>query len=398
IGLAIDITERKIAEQKLEDSEKQLRELNDELEIKVLARTEALKRSEEKYKAILDGIITGVWVADKDGTIYYANKGMEKIAGIPSEQLVNANILNDFPKSILQYFRPYYLKARNTLKSVFYDSVSVITPAGRQSFQSGWLIPLTKDGKLYNIICTVEDITERKKSEEKYRDLYEEAPNAYFSIGKDKSIKKCNKIAEKLLGYTREEYSNMKVIDLYANTPDGLTKAKRIFKKFIKGVRIRDEELQMKKKNGDYLWISLSVKSILDEKGNAFESRSMVIDITKRKIAEQKLKESEEKFRTAVENNPDFIVFVKRDGTIFEVNRLVKGYTREMVIGQSVFNEDFYETQDQCESVRKAIMDSLESGETTQCDHSHIAPDGSFASYVTKVSPFEYDDEGRIIS
>ena len=48
-----------------------------------------------------------------------------------------------------------------------------------------------------------------------------------------------------------------------------------------------------------------------------------------RKKADQKLKESERKFRTAVENSPNFIVFIKRDGTIVEVNRLVKGFTKE---------------------------------------------------------------------
>ncbi|MCK4286474.1 MAG: PAS domain S-box protein, partial [Candidatus Lokiarchaeota archaeon] len=168
--IARDSTERKKAEQKLEASEKKLRELNDELEKKVIDRTETLKISEQKYKTILDGIVTGVWVADKDDNIYYANKGMGKIAGVPSEQLVNANVLNDFSESTLKYFRPYYLKARNTLKEVYYDSVPVITPAGRQSFQSGWLIPLTKDGKFYSTICTIEDITERKKTEQNLKE------------------------------------------------------------------------------------------------------------------------------------------------------------------------------------------------------------------------------------
>ena len=47
----------------------------------------------------------------------------------------------------------------------------------------------------------------------------------------------------------------------------------------------------MKKKNGQYVWISLTVKAILDKEGNVIESRSMVLDITKRKNIEQKLKD-----------------------------------------------------------------------------------------------------------
>ncbi len=112
----------------------------------------------------------------------------------------------------------------------------------------------------------------------------------------------------------------------------------------------------------------------------------------------RELKESEENFRTAVENSPDFMVFIKVDGTIFDVNRLEKGFTREMVVGQSVFKECFYETEDQCESARKAIRDSIETGETTHYEYSQIAPDGSLSFYETRVSPFGYDNEGKIIS
>ena len=45
-----------------------------------------------------------------------------------------------------------------------------------------------------------------RESEEKYRELFEEAPYAYFSIGTDKSIKRCNKAAIKLLISGRMQY------------------------------------------------------------------------------------------------------------------------------------------------------------------------------------------------
>ncbi|MCK5158284.1 MAG: response regulator, partial [Candidatus Heimdallarchaeota archaeon] len=112
----------------------------------------------------------------------------------------------------------------------------------------------------------------------------------------------------------------------------------------------------------------------------------------------RELKQTEKDFRTAVKNSPDFIVFIKADGTIFDVNRLEKGFTKEMVINQSIFNRIFYETEDQCESARKAINDSLETRETTQFEYSQIAPNGSISYYQTRVSPFGYDNEDKIIS
>jgi PAS domain S-box-containing protein len=140
-------------------------------------------------------------------------------------------------------------------------------------------------------------ITERKRaeealweSEERYRDLYENAPNAYFSISAiDGSILGCNSAALRLLGYDRETLMRMKVFDLYADTPDGKSKAKEVFKRFKAGESIRDVELQMKRKQGEPTWISLSVAPLRDRDGKITESRSMVIDISERKRAEEAL-------------------------------------------------------------------------------------------------------------
>jgi len=65
-----------------------------------------------------------------------------------------------------------------------------------------------------------------RESGERYRDLYESAPNAYFSIRAiDGSVVSCNAKALQLLGYDREAIMRMKVFDLYANTPHGLPRA-----------------------------------------------------------------------------------------------------------------------------------------------------------------------------
>jgi len=133
-------------------------------------------------------------------------------------------------------------------------------------------------------------------SEETYRKLYEGAPIAYFSIGADKIIKNCNNASTNLLGFTKAELLEKTIFDLYADTPEGLSKAKEIFKQFIKGKMILNEELQMKRKNGEVIWISLTVNPIINEKGNIVESRSMVVNITERKNAERKLIESEKKY------------------------------------------------------------------------------------------------------
>ena len=173
-----------------------------------------------------------------------------------------------------------------------------------------------KSGQVIKLVGTVQDITERKlaeqklkESEKKYHDLYEDAPIAYFSIGTDKAIKNCNKAAHRLLGYTKEEFANLTVFDLYTDNENGLKKAKNLFKHFLKGEIIQDEELQMKRKNGESIWVNLTIDSIKDQIGNIIESRSIVINITERKKAEQLLLKSQKKLSIKNKISNIFLTF-----------------------------------------------------------------------------------------
>jgi PAS domain S-box-containing protein len=138
------------------------------------------------------------------------------------------------------------------------------------------------------------EITERKEmekqlrdSEERYRNLYEEAPNAYFSVGADGLIERANRSAVELLGYSLDEMIGKPVFNLYADTPDSRAKARQLFQRFLAGEDIRGEEMEMCRADGNIVWISLTVRSIRDKEGRVVSSRSAVEDITARKKLEQ---------------------------------------------------------------------------------------------------------------
>jgi len=122
-----------------------------------------------------------------------------------------------------------------------------------------------------------------KQSEERYRDLYEEAPDAYFSVGTNGYIMRANRRAAELLGYSRVEMVGRPAADLYADTPNGRTKAQKVFQRFLAGQEIRDEEMEMRRADGTSLWVNLSVRPIVDEEGRVIASRSVLTDITEQK-------------------------------------------------------------------------------------------------------------------
>ncbi|MBW2195679.1 MAG: PAS domain S-box protein [Deltaproteobacteria bacterium] len=172
------------------------------------------------------------------------------------------------------------------------------------------------------------EINERKAavaalriSEERYRDLYENAPNGYFSVSStDGSVLECNSTALQLLGYDRRTIAGLKVFDLYADTPDNKSNVERVFKHFKAGKDVRDIELQMRRKTGESVWISLSVKPVKDRDGNVTESRSMVMDISERKRTEEALRDSENRFRALTVLAPVGIYLTDKNGRYQYVN------------------------------------------------------------------------------
>ncbi len=146
------------------------------------------------------------------------------------------------------------------------------------------------------MISLVRDITERKQAEEmlqereeQYRDLYENAPVAYYSVSIDGRIHKANQRAEELFGYALDDLIGKPVFDLYADTPAGKEKAQEVFQRVRDGEEISGEELEICRRDGRQACINLTVRPIRDAEGRFMATRSMAVDITKRKQAERAL-------------------------------------------------------------------------------------------------------------
>ena len=87
-------------------------------------------------------------------------------------------------------------------------------------------------------------------SAEEYFDLYNNAPNAFFSIGTDGNIIRSNPMAGILLGIPHQDLIGKPIFDFYADTPAGKQKARTVFSRFKAGEDILDEELQMQRHMG----------------------------------------------------------------------------------------------------------------------------------------------------
>ncbi len=123
-------------------------------------------------------------------------------------------------------------------------------------------------------------------SERRYRDLYEEAPVGYLSVGVDGRIQSANQRASQLIGYSADELEGLPVADLFADTSAGKTRHAESFPRFLAGEELSGLEVEMRRKDGRPLWISLWMRPVRGGNGQVQASRLICVDITDRVLAE----------------------------------------------------------------------------------------------------------------
>ncbi|MBF0499410.1 MAG: SpoIIE family protein phosphatase [Candidatus Riflebacteria bacterium] len=128
-----------------------------------------------------------------------------------------------------------------------------------------------------------------KESEEKYRDLYENAPIAYFTIDQTGTIKVCNNRAGILIGITPPNLTGRRFAEFFVVDANEQKLLHKVFQSFFAGDSIYGQELRLQRADGQVRWVGMNMNPIRDSLGKICESRTALIDITDRKEAEEAL-------------------------------------------------------------------------------------------------------------
>ncbi len=160
------------------------------------------------------------------------------------------------------------------------------------------------------------------ESERRYRELYEEAPNAYVAVGKDRQFLNVNGRATHLLGYSADELVGSSLSKILADSASGRGRADPALDRAIAGDEISGLELEMRRVDGRPLWVSVWMRPLRGVDGGVQAVHSIWVDITDRVLAEAdraRLTEQNRYLQQEIKSDHNFEQIVGRSPALMSV-------------------------------------------------------------------------------
>jgi PAS domain S-box-containing protein len=308
---------------------------------------EALRSAEREKEIILDSLVEHVIYEDKNMKILWANKAACESADLTRDELVGRYCYEIWPKRSEPCPDCPVMKA---MKTKNLQEVEKSTPDGRVWFVRGYPIRDEKGNIVGGIEVTFE-ITERKQAEEalreaeeRFRTIFENMTIGVYRTTPDGRILMANPALVRMLGHSSFEELAQRNLDDAGYDPKY---PRTLFKQRTESKgQVIGMESAWKRHDGTTLFVRESAKAIRDDTGKTLYYEGIAEDITERKQTEKALRESEEKYRTLMENVQDG-VFLIRDNQMKFVNPAFAsmiGYTVEEVIDKDF--QDFIAPED----------------------------------------------------
>ena len=283
------------------------------LEIKHKQVEEALRESEETYRALVDHMTEGYMIVRGD-RILFANRRWAEILGIPAEKLIGENYWKLVPPENQEQTRQIFEKVTGGGEIPrLWEFVHPGVDGRGIPIEVSIREVLYKGKPSYAVV--LRDITERKQAEEavkqserRYRDLFNSASDAITIRDLEGNIFEVNQASSNLTGYTVGELASMNIRQFL--TPESFDIAIEMQQRKIEGETASQRyELELVRKDRTRAIIETMI-SIITEDEQPVAVQEMSRDITERKWAEKMLKESERELSQIVEGNsiPTFVL------------------------------------------------------------------------------------------
>lgn len=359
-----------------------------------------LKQAEDRIQMLAnvvessdDAIIT----KSLEGSVTSWNKGAELVYGYSEEEVIGKDISILAPPHLRDEIKNLIEKIKKS-ESILHYETKRVRKDGKEIYVSLTLSPIFDTSeRLVGISTIARDITQRKqteeelkKSEKKYRNIFEESFDGLFITSPEGKILDMNKKGIQMFGYkTKEDILRLDLErDVYADPSD----RKQILS-MVNKEGSAEYEVIVKKKNGNKMITYCSLTAVKDENGVITSYRGIIRDITERKKAENAILQAKEEWENTFDAVPDLITILDTNYHVIRANKAMAsrlGVTPEEAIGFTCYDvvHGLNEPPSFCPQ-RKLLEDGQE--HTAEVHEDNIGGD-----FIVSVSPL-YDSEGKLM-
>jgi two-component system cell cycle sensor histidine kinase/response regulator CckA len=346
---------------------------------------EALRESEEKYKALIEaagrageGIIIVQDNGDGEAAFVFVNDEFCRMSGYSREELLGRSAWGLVPAEVSIRLKDWY-KRRHMGESLpgHYEAAGIrkdgaVVPLDLSIVTMPW------QGKIATVLY-LRDITERKKAEEEIRAERDKLENVTRNIGvglaiisKDYRTIWANEVLKQIFG----EVEGKLCFQTY-NLREDICPGCGVKEVFEKEKDVSVHEQVGRDKDGNTIWSQIIATPLKDKEGNITAAMEVVVPITERKKAEEAQKESEERYRNFFENAPLGIYRTTPDGQILLANpALIRmlGFSSLEELAQRNLEKEGFEPQYRREEFKKHLE---KEGEVQGLEAAWVRSDGS---------------------
>jgi len=272
LGVAVDITERTLAEQRFE-------------------------RYRAFLRRVLDVIPDPVIVKDTAHRFVMANRAFAELVGRPEHEIIGRTTHELFPESAARAAMAADRQALAGGETAEQDVV--LFHAGRGEMRNMIVkkaATLGPEGE--PVVVGIEaDVTELRKALARFEAVIEETPLVgVIGVERDGTIRYWNRAAEDFYGYDRRKVAGRRLQDLLEDPADARLLMERLEAVWENGLPAPLREAEIRLRNGAHCWVLSTLFPVMFE-GKVVEVFSMAANISARHASEQALQTSEQRFR-----------------------------------------------------------------------------------------------------
>jgi PAS domain S-box-containing protein len=302
---------------------------------------EALRANEEKYRGIFDESITAIYVFDTKKSFINSNQAGLDLLGYSREELMHMSIpdVDADPLAVLPAHQELFDGGRliNYEHKLRRKDGKIITVLNNSR-------PLTDaNGNMIGMLSTLIDITERKKVEKKLKESEELFKNLFLFHAAVKliidpdtgSIMDANEAAVRYYGWSHEQITHMKIQDINTCPSEEV----KVAMEDVKARKRASFEFRHRRADGSVRDVEVFSTNIKVQGKDIFHT--IVHDITERKGAEEKLKQSQLLNEAIISSVPGLLYLFDNTGHIIQWNKQaekITGYSFEEIKAKYIFD------------------------------------------------------------